>query len=290
MNPLIFSRNQYLKKDNIEVGCFVSDKVNFHAHDFIELVYFDTDNVCHRVEDEYFTVNKGDIFLLNTGVSHTFSSNDPKTPEVSVYNCLFEPKALNDILTTGSDFVEVMYHRLFHNFVDGCPAKFIHLKRCVEVDFKELITKMVDEKQNKRPGWQSKLSAYLNLLLVDVLRIYNKQITDTPLEDTQKNIVDSMIEFMNSRLGEEVHVQMMADTFFFSPSYLNRVFKNQMQISILQYLRQLRMEEAGKLLLHTKKNVGEIASEVGYTDMKHFYRLFKSYYGMSPKDYRNKQT
>lgn len=63
-----------------------------------------------------------------------------------------------------------------------------------------------------------------------------------------------------------------------------------MQISILQYLRQLRMEEAGKLLLHTKKNVGEIASEVGYTDMKHFYRLFKSYYGMSPKDYRNKQT
>lgn len=288
-NSLIFSVNQFLKKENIEVGCYVSDRVKFHSHEFIELVYFDTDNVCHRVENEYFTVNKGDLFLLDVGVSHTFYSTDSDNPVVTVYNCLFEPKALDAVLTNGSDFVHVMYHRLFHNFVnsDEYPSKFIRLSCGMDAGFKNLLKKMIAENENKEPGWRSNMRAYLNLLLVDVLRMYNRQLTSAPLEDVQKNIVEKMVEYMSERIGEDVHIQMMADTLFFSPSYLSRVFKNHMQVSVLQYLQQLRMNAAGNLLRNTNKTVSEIAREVGYGDLKHFYQLFKRHYGVSPKAYRD---
>lgn len=288
-NSLIFTVNQHLKKENIDVGCYVSDKVNFHSHEFIELVYFDTDNVVHRVENEYFIVNKGDLFLLDVGVSHTFYAKDQSNPEVRVYNCLFEPKALDEALTNDADFVQIMYHRLFHNFVNSeeYPAKFIRLSDGVDSGFKSLLKKMIAEKENQEPGWRYNMRAYLNLLLVDVLRMYNRQVTSAPLDDVKKNIVDKMVEYMSDRIGEDVHIQMMADTLFFSPSYLRRVFKNHMQVSVLQYLQQLRMNAAGNLLRNTKKTVSEIAREVGYGDLKHFYQLFKRHYGVSPKAFRD---
>lgn len=280
-----------MKDRNIVVDKFVTDEVYYHSHEFIELVYFDSDHMVHRVEDKLYQVERGEIFLLNVGVPHNFYTTDKSNPEMVVYNCLFEPRALDAVLSSGEDFVELMYHRLFHNFAESedYPNGFIRLQRSVDTDFKGLLKKMIAEREGAEPGWQYKMQAYLNLLLVDVLRAYKKQVAGEPLEDVQKNIVNKMVEYMSEHIGEDVHIQMMADTLFFSPSYLNRVFKSRMQISVLQYLQQLRMNAAGELLRTTDKSVARIAGEVGYSDLKHFYTLFKRHYGVSPRDFRERE-
>ena len=52
------------------------------------------------------------------------------------------------------------------------------------------------------------------------------------------------------------------------------------------YIRDIRMEQAKKLLLHTDKKLYEIAGEVGYADPKYFSRVFREQTGSLQADYR----
>ena len=63
-------------------------------------------------------------------------------------------------------------------------------------------------------------------------------------------------------------------------------FKQYTGSNFVNYLKTIRMEEAKKLLAETDMRVIEISQEVGYDNEKHFMKIFKSAYGVSPSEYR----
>lgn len=69
-------------------------------------------------------------------------------------------------------------------------------------------------------------------------------------------------------------------------SYLTNIFKRKMGISPQEYLMLCRMREAASLLNTTSLSVQEISQRVGYDNSLTFSKIFKSYYGASPKHYR----
>lgn len=69
---------------------------------------------------------------------------------------------------------------------------------------------------------------------------------------------------------------------------LCHIFKSDVGMPPIRYLRQLRMERAKDLLESSFLSVKEIAFQVGLTDESHFVRDFKSTYGYSPALYRSK--
>ena len=69
-------------------------------------------------------------------------------------------------------------------------------------------------------------------------------------------------------------------------SYLTGIFKQKMGVSPQVYLMQCRMRNAGALLLGSDLSVQEIARRVGYDNALTFSKIFKTYYGVSPKHYR----
>lgn len=68
---------------------------------------------------------------------------------------------------------------------------------------------------------------------------------------------------------------------FVSEGYLRREFKKEYNISVGEYLRKIRMENARELLLE-RRGVGEVASAVGYSDVYQFSRAYKKHFGYSP--------
>ena len=70
------------------------------------------------------------------------------------------------------------------------------------------------------------------------------------------------------------------------PSYLSKLFKERYQISVLDYIAQMRIDHAKKLLRQTRKSVKEIADIVGYVNSNTFIRSFKQLEGMTPGIYR----
>jgi len=70
-----------------------------------------------------------------------------------------------------------------------------------------------------------------------------------------------------------------------SPYHLSRTFSKELNMTIPQYLRKLRMESAAKLLTSGKWNVTEVATEVGYSSLSHFSQAFCQIMGCCPAMY-----
>ncbi|MEO6053675.1 MAG: helix-turn-helix transcriptional regulator, partial [Chthoniobacterales bacterium] len=71
-----------------------------------------------------------------------------------------------------------------------------------------------------------------------------------------------------------------------SSNHLSTIFREYTGRSPIDYLIQLRMEEASRLLQSPQYAVGEISSMVGYEDAAYFSRHFRKHTGMPPVDFR----
>ena len=69
-------------------------------------------------------------------------------------------------------------------------------------------------------------------------------------------------------------------------THLSRLFKEEMNMSLLQYLTTVKMNNARDLLLYSTLSLEEIREALGYLSLSHFNNLFKKYYKMTPGKYR----
>ena len=77
----------------------------------------------------------------------------------------------------------------------------------------------------------------------------------------------------------------MANDVGISRAQLHRKMKEITGVSTGKFLRNLRMEQAARLLREGKINVSQIADHVGYADQAHFSTAFKTHFGQSPSEY-----
>lgn len=95
--------------------------------------------------------------------------------------------------------------------------------------------------------------------------------------------IHSVIEYIHRHLSEPMIIPQLAQIACLSTTQFKVVFKQQMQLTCAQYIRQCRMQKAKSLLTYTDKPIVVVAQEVGYSDNSSFSRQFKSYYGISPR-------
>jgi len=82
-------------------------------------------------------------------------------------------------------------------------------------------------------------------------------------------------------------INSISNAFSISPPYVSRVFKKLTGMTVLEYIHKLRIDSAKALLSSTRKNIREIAAEVGYSDPRTLTRTFRRTEGISPLDYRH---
>ncbi len=91
---------------------------------------------------------------------------------------------------------------------------------------------------------------------------------------------------MHSYYNEEITLEIISEKFDIRIRSLNRRFKQATGKSPIQYLQQVRMENAQELLKTSNLSVAEVAYSVGYPDNSYFSALFRKAVGMLPKEYR----
>ncbi|NLU53096.1 MAG: response regulator [Clostridiaceae bacterium] len=104
---------------------------------------------------------------------------------------------------------------------------------------------------------------------------------------TKMGISKGVIEYIHLHYKEQIRLKDVAEKFFVNAAYLGRAFQKATGVNFNQYLNDLRIAEAKKLLLQTDKLIYEIANEVGYTESKYFIMKFTQSVGKSPTEYRN---
>ena len=94
------------------------------------------------------------------------------------------------------------------------------------------------------------------------------------------------LDFMEEHYFEGISLRDIARAACLSRYHFCRLFKRQMRINCIPYLSQLRIEKAKSLLGNTPYPVTQICFDVGFNDLSHFERVFRSIEGISPSTYR----
>ncbi|MQN02369.1 MAG: response regulator [Lachnospiraceae bacterium] len=93
--------------------------------------------------------------------------------------------------------------------------------------------------------------------------------------------------YIREHYGEDdISLNQVADVAGMSPSHFSAVFKQETGEGFSEYLTEVRMEAAKRLLATTDFKMTEIAEQAGYHDSHYFSSTFKKTQGMTPKDYR----
>ncbi len=106
-------------------------------------------------------------------------------------------------------------------------------------------------------------------------------------ESRQEKIVAEIKTYIEKHYGDVVHLEQIASNVYVSPSYAKSLFKKITGKTISDYLNQLRMTEAKKLLLQPNSKVYEVAKKVGYKSKPYFIKAFKKHTGQLPSEYQN---
>lgn len=98
---------------------------------------------------------------------------------------------------------------------------------------------------------------------------------------------DQLLSYIQEHYNDNnLSLQLFADRFGLSAGYITRFFKNQTGIPLMNYLDQVRLQQARQLLEETNLPVYEIVMRCGYLDETNFIRKFKRQHGLTPMQYR----
>lgn len=194
----------------------------------------------------------------------------------------------NEILQdTESLFKEIAKARLGIQYIQEISYRIFYI-------ISDELLKVTDTKEGEpflaRPEWME--YQYFTLFskwkeLQRSLIISGLEFIERSCKISKLGISKGVIEYIHLHYMEQINLKQVAEKFFVNAAYLGRAFQKATGVNFNQYLNDLRITEAKKLLLQTDKLVYEIANDVGYTESKYFIMKFIQSVGKSPTEFRN---
>lgn len=258
-------------------------EMEYHSHEFLEITYVSEGSGVHYIADAAVPVEHGTLFFIPVGYSHVFRPKTPKkdTPLI-VYNCLFPVSFIRELASAFPQASEI-----FSFFSEGSPDWF-SMKDAAGT-YNTMFKELYREFSAKPPGFLAVLSAIIVQILTGMYR-HQMQI-DAPAGDKPQWIaVDEIIAYIHFHYANPLKLNELAAKANLSERHFSRLFQAQTGMSFMNYLQSIRLEAACHLLTTGRSHVSEIASAVGYTDLKFFHSLFKRKIGITPQQYRKSMS
>lgn len=106
--------------------------------------------------------------------------------------------------------------------------------------------------------------------------------------DANKNQqkIKQAMNYIQENYDKDLNMAVVSNHISMNYSLFSYLFKEYTGSNFVNYLKSIRMEEARKLLEKTDMRIMEISAKVGYENEKHFMKIFKASYGVSPSEYR----
>ncbi len=118
-------------------------------------------------------------------------------------------------------------------------------------------------------------------------KVYVHNLAEKSIEGNEKeDIVDVITKYIGSHISESMSVEGLANMVYVSPDHLTRSFKKRFNLTVSDYIMQQRMLMAGELLEKTNMSVTMVSAEVGYGNYSYFIKLFKKFFGKTPREYQ----
>ena len=106
------------------------------------------------------------------------------------------------------------------------------------------------------------------------------------MEDRAVRGIQTVIRYIESRLGGRLELETVAEAVHYSKYHLHRMFTETVGMTLHDYVQRRRLTEAAKLLAFSRRPISQIALQCGYESQQSFTQAFKSMYKAPPAAYR----
>jgi AraC-like DNA-binding protein/quercetin dioxygenase-like cupin family protein len=244
---------------------------NFPSHkhdDLCEIIYICEGEGTFIINNKSYTAKKGDILIYNAGVIHEEYSN-PSNPLVT-YFCGISNLAIDQLqeLCIIPFGLEPIIQK--SKYSDLIGLYFSHI---------------FEESSLKAAGFEIICQGLLTSSIALMYRAIKLQNLRNETKESN-TLAHRIKEFIDKNYKKNIKLEDIADALYINKYYLSHVFKEQMQITPINYLINRRIGEAKNLLVSTELKIGEIARIMGYDNTNYFTLLFKKMTGETPKQFK----
>ncbi len=253
-----------------------------HFHDFSELVFIIKGKGVQVIEQNEYLVSAGDVFVLQGNQKHFFK--DPSG--IEIINVMFThhnkygviSEAIRKLEGYNALFILESQYRAMHHFKNK-----LHLDRAELAKMEFILNSMILELENKMEGYKTLLKNKLEELIILLSRHYSS------LEATEAKAlvrIGKVIDHLESHYTDKIYLDELAEMAYMSTRNFQRIFRKAVGSSPSNYIMQIRLQKARKLLRNTENPVADIAIEAGFGDSNYFIKCFKKELGITPVKFR----
>jgi len=263
----------------IDEECKYFDKP-WHFHKEYELVYIDKTRGTRFIGDQVSFFDDGDLVLLGPNIPHLYRNSD------NYYK--------NNELRAKSIFIHFTEDFLGNSFFDLPEMK--QVKKLLEkselgIEITGITNELVKRKLIEMKGLKpvNRLMKLLEILIVlsnskDLKPMLSKAFTANSTKDTDK--IDQVIQFILKNYKNDIYIQEIASQLNMSIASFSRYFKHHTHKTFSNYVTEIRISHACRLIMDSHYNISEICYLSGFENQSNFYRHFKKFTGVIPKEYK----
>lgn len=262
-------------------GC----RTQIHTHDYLELAYIVSGSFHQRILSKDIIFRQGDLCLVDMNCLHQdcLDSNPACIIFIGIANEMF-----NSIISS-----QVADERII-SFLQTALLKqkdlwqYLHFKPSDKSNMK-MEGYFYDLMQELIQG--DKASTHIcRGLLMRIFSLLGSGYDISLSSEMQKKMNWLLYEEISSYIDKhfrDISIKQLSEHFHFHEDYFNRMIKSKTGMTYTQYVQNLRLKEAEKLLLHTDLTIDEVAAKVGYQNKGYFYKIFVQKNYLTPAKYRN---
>ncbi|MEC0239938.1 AraC family transcriptional regulator [Paenibacillus dokdonensis] len=249
-----------------------------HRHDCFEMFWVTKGQGTVRIDFQSYRLSPNTLVLISPGQIHGWIDENP-LQEVEGYMLIFS----SELMSRQKPELAGWSPTMLFEMMGGNPFQLLNEDQAFI--FNELFRLLAREQSKVQKDQTIAVRSYIELLLIEMSRI----------EDHWQQSHREEAGFKLSRqylLAVEMHfrfttvVSEYASMLYVTSNHLNDSIKKTLGISASDVLRDRQLLEAKRLLSHSKAQVDEIASHIGFRDSSYFGRWFKKNMGISPTTFR----
>lgn len=237
-----------------------------HTHGYAELFYIVGGNGMFRIEDELYPVRADQLVIVNPGVIHTEEGCDAQPMEYIVL---------------GIEGLELSAGK-------NSDGRFGILDFHGGGDILTCLRHILRESQGLQEGYETVCQAYLEILIVRLMRTTSLAVAPIPVEKRTSRQCAAVRRYIDTHYKEPITLDMLAEQTHVNKFYMAHAFKQEYGVSPIHYLGQRRIEESQYLLKETDMSLAQISRVLGFSSASYFSQSFQKMVGMSPMEYRKK--
>ena len=252
----------------------------FHRQDFffINYAYRNSYDALSSKYDNLITIRENECYIGQPYSGYALRGQSEQ--EIIIIGVLIQKEVFF------REYLPVIYTdaELFRFFINPQTNKFsdefIHIAVPKNHAIRSILELMAVEYADKQPDTQKILKSLLQTLLLEIARRHRLEKT-TPAQET---LSEKLLAYMDKH-SDIVTLKTIAEQFGYHPNYISALLRKETGRTFSDILLEKRMERAVLLIQNTTLSIEEISAMLGYSNHSNFYKAFKAYYGLTPREY-----